>query len=637
MRSLDPDLDDLQTHAYQEPKFKLFVYDIVSTRGDTNPETMGRIVSADPLITDPLDLTDFIVSVSRQEVSSNFLEGTLAGDSIGFQVADKNVTYDPVDGSEKRWLRPGNVVRVYEGDGRLTTYTNETFNGDDVGVLGTYTVDGLDIARASEVVIYEGSIGGTLLEIDTDYTVDEFNGQITGVGTRWVAATDYYVSYSAHTIPVQDWPITFTGTISGRAGADERDREGNATLQVTAVDRMASYLKITTTSAAYDQGTSYQEMMRALLEDDAGMGPDEFDLLTVGQSHLTSQSTTQLVDESPVLSVAKIAFVDGFVPRFRGDGVLTLAPTTVTNGADIIYDDENLFTGFARPFNPVDGPNEVEVLGLDANQSRIDQPRQVVATATLTLGFFGGDASIRVKFSDDETQQALNTSLNAVSSVTGALIPFGAEEWNPIVDDDGGVRGGRIEVAGAFYAPLVTTLYASRIATSYLPDNVVVAGIGASTGSTISVGRIVEGAAAIAIALIQATIGRGDYEILGDPYEYVFKEIRRTARVKDVPLEERRTVQVENHLLDNDNYDEDTMTGIDEVQNVANRELIGVRKRQNTYVTVMRHDLRLEPYDKFRLPDGREFIIISIQRTLSRNEMQTATLQLFETTAGVFP
>lgn len=630
MRDLDSELIDIQTHAFRLPEFKLFVYDIVSTRKDASPETMGRIVAGDPLISDPLDLSDFVLAISKQEVSSDFLQGTLAGDSLTFQVADKNLTYDPVGGSESRWLRPGNVVRVHEGEKRAESYVNETFNGTDVGVNGTYSVAGRDIVRAEDVVIWKGSIGGTLLELDTDYSINEFDGTITGLGSEWVAATDYYVTYDAHAIPVQDWPITFTGTISGRAGADERDRNNNATLQVTAVDRMAAMLKITTTSAAYPQGTSYQEMMRALLEDDVGMSADEFDLLTVGQNNITSQVTTQLVDESPVLSIAKIAFVDGFVPRFRGDGVLTLYPTTVTNGPNVIYEDLDLFTGFARPFNPVDGPNQVEVLGLSAEQTRIEQPRQVIATANLTLGFFGGDASILVKFSDDGTQQASNTDLNAISSVTGALIPFGAEDWNPIFDNDNGVRSGRIDVAGAFYAPLVTTLYASRIAASYIPDTVVVAGIGASTGSTISVGRIIEGVAAIAIALVQATIGRGDYEILGCPYEYVFEEIRRVARVADVPLEDRRSVTVENHLLDNDGVD-------DEVQEVANRELIGVRKRQNTYVTTMRHDLRLEPYDKFRLPDGREFIISSITRTMSRGDNTVATLQLFETTLGVFP
>ena len=626
MRVLDAELETIQTNEFRLPAYKVFVYDIVSTRTDTTPETIGRIIAGDPLITAPLDITEHVLSIARTEVSSDFVQGNLVGDTATFQFVDKGLTFDPVDGSSSEWLRPGNVVRIWEGDDRTDAYVNETFNGTTVGVAGTYSVAGRDIEDASQVVIYEGSIGGTLLELDVDYTVDEFNGTITGIGTKWVAATDYYVTYAAHSIPVQDWPTTFTGTISGRAGADERDRANNATLQFTAVDRMAALLKVVTTSAAYPQGTTYQEMMRALLEDDVGMSSDEFDLLTVGNSDLTSQVTTQLVDESPVVSIAKIAFTGGFAPRFRGDGVMTLRSTDATSGADIVYNDLKLFKGFARPFNPVDQPNEVEVLGLAAQQERIDQPRQALAKANITMGFFGGDSSIKVSFSDDDTQQATNTRLRTLTSVRGGIVPFGSEDWEPVVDDDGGVRTGRIEVSGSFYAPLTTTLYGARIAASFIPDTW--AGIGG--GSTIPVGRIIEGVASIAISLIQATIGNGQYEIVGDPFEYVFREIRRVARVANIPEEDRRSIRIENHLLDNDGV-------ADEVQEVANRELINVRKRGNTYNCTMRHDLRLEPFDKFRLPDGREFIVVSIQRTLARDQEPVANLSLFETTVGVYP
>ena len=645
MRSLVNGLEILQEAAYQQPAWKLFVYDIVSTRTDPTPQTIGDIVSGSAAVTAPLDLTNFVSVINRIEQSSDFVQGSLQGDSITFQVVDTRLTFDPVDGSEKRWLAPGNVVRVHEGDGRKALISNETFNGTAVGVLGTYSLAAGDVVSAETITVRSGSPAGTLLSLGVDYTVDEFAGTITGLGANWIAATDYFVTYEAHVVPVNQWPITFTGSIAGRAGAADRDRSNNAILQVSCVDRMASFLKIKTTSAAYNQGTTYQEMIRALLEDDVGMSPDEFELSNVGNNNLTSQATTQLVDESPVISVAKIAFVDGFMPRFNGAGVMTLESTVTTRGAAIFYADQNLFAGFSRPFSPVDGPNEVEVLGLSANQTQVKQPRQVLATASLTLGFFGGDASIRVQFSDDATQQAIHldpfdqsvdsqrTQLNVVSSVTGALIPFGSEEYEPDVDADGGVRSGRINVEGAFYAPLVTVLFASRIAASFIPDSF--AGFGG--GSTIPIGRIVEGTVSVATSLVQATIGRGDYEITGVPYEYVFREIRRVARVADVPIAERRTITIENHLLDNDDFDEDTMTGTDEVQEVANRELVTARKRENTYTISMRHDLRLEPYDKFQLPDGRSFIIVSINRSLTRDENNLATLQVFETTAGVFP
>lgn len=626
-RTLTLDLDAVQEDAYKVPDFKVFVYDIVSTRSDPAPETINRIVQGDINIADPLDLTEHVGAIAMVERESDFVQGSIQGNSITFTVVDRNITFDPVGGSQGNWLRQGNVIRIYEGEGRATRIANENFNGTTVGVAGTYSLSGRDVTDSGTLEVREGSVGGTLLVEGVDYTVDEFNGTITGLGAKWVAATDYYVTYTARQIPVQDWPITFTGTIVGRAGADERDRGGNQLLQLAATDRAATLLQTATTSQPFAQGTLYQDMMASILEDELGFAASEYDFGSVGLSEITSQATTQFVDESPMVSIAKIAFVFGFVPRFRGDGVMVLAPNTATKGTSVFYADRSLFTGFARPFSPLDDVNEVEVLGLSATLEKVEQPVQVLARASTTLGFFGGDERIELDFSDDQTQQADSPRLNVVQSVTGALIPFGAESFTPNVDDDGGSRSGVIDVEGAFYAPLVTSLYAARIAAAAIPDSW--AGIGG--GNTIPVGRLIEGSAAISIATIQATIGRGQYEIVGTPFEYVFREIRRIARVKDVSIADRRSLTIENHLLDDDSGDE--------VQEVANRELRNVRKRGNKWTCQMKHDLRLEPFDKFTFEDDdQEFVIKQITRRLAREaETQVASLELYETTNGVWP
>jgi len=624
VRALSADLLDIQENKFRQREWKLYVYDYGATRGTDSADTLSRIVQGadlDPL-TGPLDLTDYVTKIQMSERSSDFAQGSLLANSITFEVSDRGLVWDPVGGSQSRWLKPGNFVRIREGEAGSTLYENESFSGSAIGVAGTYAVIGGDIVAAEDVEIREGSIGGTLLELGTHYTVDEVAGTITGVGTKWVAATTYYVTYRAHNIPVSEWPWTFTGTIVGRAGNAGRDRNNNAILQLAAEDRMASLLKITTTSQAFDQGTQYSFMMRSILQDDLGFADTEFELGALG-GQLTTQATTQMVDESPMISLAKIAFVDGFVPYFDGEGILRFYENVSSKSVDILYDTFDLFEQFTRPYSPLEDVNEVEVIGLESTLTKISQPKQALATATITLGFFGGDASIPVAWSDDKTAQADNVYLNAISSVTGALLPFGAEELNITPDDDGGYRFGRIEVEGAFYAPLVTVLYAARIAASYIPDNVAAFG----GGATIPVGRIIEGTASIAIGLVLATIGRGDYEILGEPYEYVFKEIRGVARVGDFAFIDIRNVTIENHLLDTQQ----------EVDDIAVRELRTQRKRANVWNCVMRHDLRLVPGDKFYLPDNREFIVTEIQRSISRVEPQLATLAIYETTAGVNP
>ena len=604
------------------------MYDFVSTREDAVPDTIGRLVQGATLatISGPFDFTQYVTSIDMTERSSYFAQGTIQGNSILMNVADPSLQFDPVGGAQSRWLRQGNVVRVREGDSRNSRIISEQFTGSAASLppLGTYSLVGRDVDRSGTIEVRQGTAAGTLLVEDVDYTVDDVAGTLTGLGTHWVDATDYFVTYTARDIPVQDWPITFTGTFVGRAGAEPRDRAGNSVLQLAAEDRTSSLLKSKITSQAFPQGTDLQFIMRDILETEVGMADAEFDLGSVGLANLTAHTVTQLVDESPMLSLAKIAFGEGFVPRFRGTGVLELQQSFSEQGTNITYDNVNMFEGFSRPFSPLEDANEVEVLGLDADLTEIPQPTQVLATAGVTMGFFGGDASIRVRWSDDDTQQARNARINIISSVQGALIPFGSsEEFDPDNDNDEGSRSGRIRVEGAFYAPLVTSLFAARLAASFIPDSF--AGFGG--GSTIPIGRIVEGVAAIAIALVQATIGRGEYEILGEPYEYVFQELRGVARVEGFETIDRRLISIENHLLD-------TQAKVD---SVALRELKTTRKRGNVWGTVMKHDLRLEPGDKFLLPDARSFIVTEIQRSISRLGAEVASLALFETTFGVNP
>jgi len=543
VRTLSPELEAVQENKWQQRAWKVEIYDIRSTRTNATPDTMSRFVQGLTLdaITGPLDITSLVTTITITERSSDFVQGSVMGNSLTMSISDKNLLYDPQFGSEKRWLRAGNIIQITEGDTSLAESL---------------------------------------------------------------------------------WVKTFTGRLVGRPGASGRDRADNAILEIAAEDRTSELLKQVITSAPFDQGVSYATMMTSILEDEVGLGASEFVIGGLG-AQLTTQATTQIVDESPMTALAKIAFADGAVPYFRGDGVLAFTEATSEKGPAVSYTNEDMFTEFARPFSPLENQNEVIITGLASEMTKIPQPSQVLATANITMGFFGGGSSIKVFWSDDQTQQAENTRLKKISSVTGALIPFGAEEYVPTVDDDGGTRGGRIKVDGAFYAPLITSLHVGRLAASFIPDSW--AGVGG--GPTIPIGRIVEGIISISVSLIQATIGRGEYEILGDPYEYVFQELEGRARVDNLDIKDIRSLLVENHLIDTQA----------EVDAIALRELKTVRKRGNLWTSAMRHDLRLEPWDKFVLPDLREFVITEITRTISRVNPQMATLQLFETTFGINP
>jgi len=201
------------------------------------------------------------------ERSSYFAQGSMQGNSITINFADPNLQFDPVGGEQSRWLRQGNAIRIREGDSRNTRIVSEQFTGSAASLppLGTYSLAGRDVDRSGTIEVRQGSAAGTLLVEDTDYVVDDVAGTLTGLGTHWIDATDYFVTYTARDIPVQDWPFTFTGTIIGRAGAEPRDRSGNALLQIAAEDRTSSLLKTKITSQSFPQGTDLNFVMRDIL------------------------------------------------------------------------------------------------------------------------------------------------------------------------------------------------------------------------------------------------------------------------------------------------------------------------------------------------------------------------------------
>ncbi len=542
-RALSFLLNQAQLAVNKRPVYKIEIFDIRSTRKDTTPSTIGDVVLGLPLadVVGPLDITDFVEEFNFTERGSDFAEGTLGANNLKIKIADRLNQYDPVLGTEARWLQPGNVVVLTDGDESV---------------------------------------------VETDHI------------------------------------RTFVGKIVGRAGMGDRDREGNSRLTFAAEDRMAAALKAMSTSVVFEQFTLFSQMVQDLAEDDLGLATDETAFGSFG-SNTTKLRTTQFVDESPMLSIAKIGFFDANVPRFRGDGKLTLTSSDVSKGSSRSYDDDNLIIKLTRPFSALDASNVVEVLGMSPILKQITQPQQQLATANVTLGFFAGDATIRVQWSDDGTQQAAGAKLSVLQSVTGALIPFGGEGFTLTLDSDGGSRKGVIAVAGAFYGPLVVVLYAGMIAASFIPDNF----IGFLSGVTIPIGRLIEMILTIFAMIVLATIGAGFYEILGQPYEWVLPEIRGYAKVRYLPLEDERTVTIENHLVD-------TQLGVD---TIAMRELRRIRARGNKWRCLMRHDLALEADDKFRLADGREFIIESLTRTVKRGQQQVADLNIFETTTGVHP
>lgn len=426
--------------------------------------------------------------------------------------------------------------------------------------------------------------------------------------------------------PEANWPTTFTGRIQGQPGQDRGRTTGESVLSAKASSREVDFLRRTNTTRNFDQGSTFTDIAREIAETDMGLDLDEINLPAFGV-RFTQFLSTQFVLESPLTSIAKIMFPDGFMPRFEGDGRLGATNGEITKGSERVYSEFELQVTVSRPILEFNGTNDVEVIGLDPNLFKVEQERQELASAGITTGFFSKDSEIPTRWSEDKTQQARGVELLVLQSVGASPITFGSEKFTNFVQSDGGSVEGLIEVDGSIGAGILILglLVGAWIGSLFIPDVVTTA-----PGDVKPFGRTATVLAGKAIMLILGQAGRGEYRILGIPYEYIFKEIRAVARITGIRSEDRQQISVENHLI-NSQADADERAEL-----ILRRE----RAKQNLRSITMIHDLRLEPDDVFALGiglDQRRFMIQAISRTLVRGVPPIATLNCFEVTVGVRP
>jgi len=426
-------------------------------------------------------------------------------------------------------------------------------------------------------------------------------------------------------VPAQEWITTFTGEIVGQAGV-ERHRGPAASITFKAVSREVGFLKYKNTSQLFANGASYLSLATTIAQNDMQLDASEIVFTGFGAT-LTALTSTQFVDEEPLVSVARVMFTDGFMPRFTGEGKLGQTEGQVTREPDRFYDDDTIIRSIIRPFSEIDPVNQVTIVGLDSTTSEVKQPRQVLAEVSVTTGFFTQDERIDVYWSKDRSVVALNPHLKVLLSVNAGLNPLGGGESMVTIPAESGYGtiGATIEIGTGFAAGLVVFLGITYVGLSALPD------FGEGVGAVVveKVGSLVAAIALAAALMLMTKIGRGKYEVTGEPVEFIFKELRAIAKVAGTLSQDVNEVVIENHLVSSQSM----------ADNLAREVLFRQQARGNPRSVEMLHDLRLEPDDIFQVASGRKFLIDSIRRALVRTPSEAAgmvQLSVFEVTPG-FP
>jgi len=543
-RSLTLNMDRAMTDQKRKPAWKVVIYDVRNgvvemsdiVGGGSFPSSEWR------------DFTEDIWQLSIDEVAGDYLKQGVAASSVMISVLDPHGLFDPLSGSEGRWLRQTNVVRIWEGDERVDP---------------------------------------------------------------------------------SEWPMTFTGELVGQAGV-LRGRTvgsgGTALITAKALGREARFLRYTTTSENFVRGTQYNLIGTALAQDDLQLDAAEIDFSGWGNS-ITGHLSTQFIEENALVSIAKLMFPDMAMPRFNGEGKLTQTDGVITKSPARVYDDMSMLLRLVRPFSELNGVNRVIVKGLDAEMTEVLQPRQLLKTVDITTGYFARDEEIDVWWAEDKSVLCKNIDfVILVGMNSGLSILGGDEEWDDTPSDQGeGTIGGVITVTTGWAPYVLIFLGAIYIVLAVIPDLV----LSFIAGETISVGRLIQAIALALMMIIMTKIGRGKYELYGEPFEYLFAEIVSIAETPaGLLIKDRRERVVTNHLIQNES----------DADNAARNGLFREQAKQNVRQFQMLWDARLEPDDIFELSDETRHMIASIKRTMVRGVSGVfADVNAYEVTEGVLP
>jgi hypothetical protein len=470
----------------------------------------------------------------------------------------------------------------------------------------------------------------TLSLTDPNNVFDPWNtiADPTGDG-RWLRRDNVVrITEGDSRVDEDKWVLTFTGKIVGQAGivlSRASGQQGESLITVKAVGREAGFLKYKSTSDVFGIGFTYKQIAEDIAQNDMGLDSDEIDWTTWGQRN-SGHEVNQIVDEYPLVGIAQLMFPDGLMPRFDGEGKLSQVIGTITRQPDRIYTDENIFQFFDRPFSALNPVNQVIVLGLDANLSKVQQPDQLIAETDVTTGYFTRSEDIHVDWGEDKTQLVMNARVDVVQSVNAGVNKLGNEEEFTFIDGptSEGSSGVEISISTGFSAALLVWIAVEYLALAAVPDEVVTFVVG---GVTIPVGRIEQAILMIAMMLIMSKIGRGKYAFYGEPFEYVFKEIRAVAKIEGTLAEDINEIEIENHFIQTQSDADDAARDV----------LFRQQVRGNPRDVAMLHDLRLIPDDIFERESGRQYLIGEISRTLTRNPSSgvAANLTVYEVTEGL--
>ncbi|HEV3026362.1 MAG TPA: hypothetical protein VG457_02260, partial [Planctomycetota bacterium] len=264
--------------------------------------------------------------------------------------------------------------------------------------------------------------------------------------------------------------------------------------------------------------------------DTPGMGLSQDEILFGAQGFQTLHVSNQIVDTNCLDALWQIFFLVGKKPKFDSRGRLTAVDVDLDKPAVRIFSagDITVEAIQSQP-NDIEVNNQVVLHGLDHNLSQVVQAAQQLVSLDAVTGFFDDVYKKTLWFSNDRSQAALDTYL-----VTRKKIWFSDAAWSAIDQFHG-----QLKVDTHYLFDARATIFALYLATKlgvaaidYVLQSDSASGlVGTVVTTFLSTEVEVLAAARLAMEITSQValagllwsmnfIGRGTYEIWGNPFQY---------------------------------------------------------------------------------------------------------------------
>ncbi len=390
-----------------------------------------------------------------------------------------------------------------------------------------------------------------------------------------------------------EWLWTFSGQIEGTyAWSLARAHIVEATFTVYNRGNNQAWKLRNVTSRNYTVGSDWSTMFVNIVQDIMFLEPNEVAVPSPWQV-LFDKNTNQVVNYPPWDAITQLMWGFSAVPWFNGKGQLDYFLLTQDRTTQVLPTDQYIASYDAR-----DGGtgtiNKVILTYISNTLSRIDGKDQILASAIITAGFLLNSQSQDCYYSDERTIRSDNPRLIVRQSVNQTFLEVGSEsmtkfdEFHSRVDVDVPLWAGFVLLA------LLAAYITIAAGANFLGDLI---------GAQLAMALIL-----VTILLFMSTIGTGQYEVWGTPYEYVYLEQKSIAIKADTAFWQERTLELRNDFISTD----------EQAGPLVLTQLHYEVMKEQPRTLILRYDPRIEPGDIIELSSSVRFYTEQMKRTIRR-------------------